>query len=741
MSSSDPRVRREAKDEKTTSLDEQPLERGSEGASERGSGFIKENAVQDVSSNGPRVRGEGEEEELSPTTEDLSSESTTGLETSDDRGFENGENPPYPWKRGEAPSETIAGQREEGGGKREKGEENPSSLLSSPSSPTESQATLLDLDQDLRELLQRARNLDKVASKTSCAEIMLRKGLISQDQLKEVIENQGETKVYFHQIIADMKLVPKNKILEAAAEGWDVKYIDLEEGDIDPEIIKMIPKSKAHRNLSIPVYKNETKLSVAMANPLDIFAADDIKISLHSTGLDFVIEPLLAFPNDIQKKLDEAYGVTDAIVQEMLEGIQDDEISLESLSEESDDELDIARSEAAARERPVIALVNAILLEAVRQGATDIHIEPFEKKSLLRYRIDSRLREVPKIPSLPRSRHDAVVSRLKIMASCDIAERRLPQDGRIKLKAAGKEYDLRVSIVPTSDFGEGVVMRVTDKSSTDLSLEQLGFAAKNLDMFQNAIEQPYGLILVTGPTGSGKTTTLYSALNTINTPEIKILTAENPVERNLDGAVQVQTKFEIDLDFAKILKYFLRHDPDVIMVGEIRDEETAKMSIEAALTGHLVFSTLHTNNAASSIIRLYEMGINEFLLASSVQLAMAQRLVRRVCEKCKRPVAPTGKMLRELEICNVDTANLELYRGMGCNACGGIGLRGMTAIHELLYVDEDIRQLILKGDFSAPQIQKLAREKGMRSLREDGMEKVAKGITTYEEVILKTMDV
>jgi len=603
----------------------------------------------------------------------------------------------------------------------------------------ESQATLFD--QDLRELLQMARNLDKVASKTSCAEIMLKKGLISREQLRKVIEQQEDTKVYFHQVIADMKLVPKEKILEAAAEGWDVKYIDLENEDIDLEIIKMIPKSKAQRNLSIPVYKNETKLSVAMANPLDIFAADDIKISLHSTGLDFIIEPLLAFPKDIQRKLEEAYGITDAIVQEMLEGIQDDDISLEPSSDESGEEIDIARSEAAAREGPIISLVNAILLEAVRQGATDIHIEPFEKKSLLRYRVDSRLREVPRIPSLPKSRHDAVVSRIKIMGGCDIAERRLPQDGRIKLKAAGKEYDLRVSILPTSDFGEAVVMRVTDKSSTNLSLEQLGFSSKNLEMFQNAIEQPYGLILVTGPTGSGKTTTLYSAINTINTPEVKILTAENPVERGLDGAVQVQTKPEIDLDFATILRGFLRHDPDVIMVGEIRDEETAKIAVEAALTGHLVFSTLHTNDAASSIIRLCEMGINEFLLASSIQLAMAQRLVRRICEKCKRQIAPTGRMLRELEVCGIDTANLQLYRGVGCNACGGIGLKGMTAIHELLYVDEDIKQLILKGDFSAPQIRKLARKKGMRTLREDGMEKVAKGITTYEEVVLKTMDV
>jgi type IV pilus assembly protein PilB len=689
MSPSDPRVRVEARDEETKSQAGVP---------------VSLDVMQDMSPN---------------EVKDSPSDSTTGLETS---GEEIIAEQAFADTEANATAVTVTGEE-------------------IPSLGEESQAVLLD--QDVRELLQKARNLDKVASKTSCAEIMLRKGLISKDQLKRIIEEQGETKVYFHQVIADMKLVPRKKILEAAAEEWDVKYIDLEEeGDIDPEIIKMIPKSKAQRNVNIPVYKNETKLSVAMANPLDIFAADDIKISLHSTGLDFEIEPLLAFPKDIKKKLDEAYGVTDAMVQEMLEGIQqDDEILLESPVEQSDDDVDIAaRSEAAAREGPIISLVNVILLEAVRQGATDIHIEPYEKKSVLRYRIDSRLREIPAIP-LPRSKHDAIVSRIKIMASCNIAERRLPQDGRIKLRAAGKEYDLRVSIVPTSGGPEAVVMRVTDRSSTDLSLEQLGFLPRNLEMFQNAIEQPYGLILVTGPTGSGKTTTLYSALNTISSPEIKILTAENPVERNLDSAVQVQTKFEIKLDFASILRSFLRHDPDIIMVGEIRDRETAAIAVEAALTGHLVFSTLHTNDAASSIIRLKELGINEFLLASSVQLAMAQRLVRKVCDKCKRPIAPTGKMIRELQAAGLDTGNLQLYRGVGCSVCSSTGLKGMTAIHEVLYIDDEIRQLILQGAFSAPQIQKLARKKGMRTLREDGLEKVAKGITSYEEVLLKTMDI
>jgi type IV pilus assembly protein PilB len=595
-------------------------------------------------------------------------------------------------------------------------------------------------DGDLTSLLQKARRLDKISSKTSCVEIMLREGLISQTQLRQILEKHGRAKVYFHQIIADMELAPREKILELAAEGWGVVgYIDLEKEEIDQDIIRMIPESKARRSFCIPIYKTETKLSVAMANPLDIFVADDIKRSLRSTGVNYEIEPLLAFPQDIEKKIEETYGVTDAMVQGILEEIQGDEIFLETVDEEQDEGFDIARSLEAAQKGPIISLVNAILLNAVKMGATDIHIEPFRKRSLLRFRIDSRLREINTIP-LPGTRHNAIVSRIKIMAGCDIAERRLPQDGRVQFKAAGREYDLRVSIVPTASFGEGVVMRVVDRSSADLSLTQLGFLPGNLKVFENVIRQPYGLILVTGPTGSGKTTTLYSALNTINTPEVKILTAENPVERHLEGAIQVQTKSEIDLTFAEILRSFLRHDPDIIMVGEIRDGETATISIEAALTGHLVFSTLHTNDAASSIIRLYELGINEFLLASSVQLAMAQRLVRKVCDKCRRPDVPTGGLLKELKACNVDTGNLQLYKGDGCDACGGIGLRSMTAIHELLYVDEEINQLVLHGDFSAPQIRDLARQKGMRTLREDGMEKVAKGITTYEEVLLKTMD-
>ena len=595
-------------------------------------------------------------------------------------------------------------------------------------------------DISLGELLQKVRRLDKVSSKTSCAELMLNKELISKEDLAAILKKQGETEGYFHQIIADMELVSREKILEVAADGWGgLKCIDLsEQEDIDPDIIRMIPEAKARRSVCIPVYKNETTLSVAMADPLDIFVADDIKISLRATGLEFEIEPLLAFPKDIEKKLEEVYGLGDTIVQEILDGLQEQgDIMLEAEEEEEED-LDIARDREMAQQGPIISLVNAILLDAIKQGASDIHIEPFRKKSLLRFRIDTRLIEVPTIP-LPRSRHNAIISRIKIMAHCDIAERRRPQDGRLHLKALGKEYDLRVSIVPSS-CGESVVMRIADTDSTGHSLEQLGFLPGNLEIFAHTIEQPYGLILVTGPTGSGKTTTLYSALNTINAPEVKILTVENPIERSLEGAIQVQTKPEIGLDFGAVLKYFLRHDPDVVMVGEIRDAETAATSIEAALTGHLVFSTLHTNDAASSIIRLNELGINEFLLASSIQLAQAQRLVRKICEKCREPVEPTDRVLKELELRKVDTSDLKLSKGTGCDACGGGGYKGMTALHELLKIDNDIRQLILQGDFSAMQIQEIARSKDMRILREDGMTKAAMGITTFEEVILRTLE-
>ena len=599
-----------------------------------------------------------------------------------------------------------------------------------------------DSSEDMRVLLNKARQLDKVSSRTSCAEIAIKRELITKDQLVKILNTQGETGGYFHQILADMGFVPREKILDIAAEEWGLSgFIDLAAAkDIDPEVVKLISESKARRNLSIPIYINGTKLSVAMANPLNILNVDDLRINLKTKGFEFDIEPLLAFPKDIEKKLEETYGLNDTLVQSIIDEIQGDQILVESMpEEEQEDEIDIARSVEAAQKGPIISLVNAILLNAVKMRATDVHIEPFRKRTVLRFRIDSRLQEIPKIP-MPKARHAAIISRIKIMAGCDIAERRLPQDGRIQFTAAGREYDVRVSIIPTSSFGEAVVMRLADRASTGLSLTQLGFSPINLKLFQDTISRPHGMILVTGPTGSGKTTTLYSALNTINTPEVKILTVENPVERYLESAIQVQVKPEIGLDFAEALRSFLRHDPDVIMVGEIRDKETATTAIEAALTGHLVFATLHTNDAPSSIIRLIEMGINEFLLASSVQSCMAQRLVRKICKDCAVSVAPTSRILKEMQACNVDTANLKLQRGLGCNSCSGSGFRGVTAIHEVLKIDDDMVKLILKGDFSGPQLRDMAKTKGMRNLREDGMEKAAKGLTTFEEIILKTME-
>ncbi|MBM3211813.1 hypothetical protein FJZ33_06330, partial [Candidatus Poribacteria bacterium] len=407
---------------------------------------------------------------------------------------------------------------------------------------------------DLKELLRRARRIDKISSRTSCAEIIFNKRLISKEQLRKAIKIQEESGGYFHQVLADMAIIPKKSILEIAAEGWGIGgYLDLlETRNVDPEVVKLIPESKARQILGIPVFINETRLSVAMANPLDIFIVDDIKRILRMKGLDYEIDTLLALPKDIEKKLEEIYGLNDEFVHSILEEIQGDNITVESVEEvEQEDDFDIARSLEAAQKGPVINLVNAIFLNAVKMSATDIHIEPFRKRTVLRFRIDGSMQEIPKIP-IPKARHAAVASRIKIMAGCDISERRLPQDGRIQFTAAGKEYDVRVSVIPTASFGESIVMRIADRGSTSLSLTQLGFSTGNLKIFEDAISKPHGIILVTGPTGSGKTTTLYSALNTINKPEIKILTVENPVERHLEGAVQIQVKSEIGLDFAAV---------------------------------------------------------------------------------------------------------------------------------------------------------------------------------------------
>ena len=565
-----------------------------------------------------------------------------------------------------------------------------------------------------------------------CEEILRKNHLVTEEQLLKAIA-KAEDEPYLHQVVVDMELADKAKVLEVIAAELEIEHIDLLNEELDADVVQTFPQAMEERNNCIPVGKTEDTLVVAMADPHNPFVLNEIKIRTRS--LHFKVQPLLAFPQDIRKKLEEIYGkekedaLYDSIMQDDLEE-GEEEIEEDDSFVEEEDEFDLASAALEeAQKAPVIRLVTRIIAQAIKEEATDIHIEPYSKETILRYRMDGDLQLKP---PPPRSLHNAIISRIKIMSKANIAERRLPQDGRISLNMAGKKYELRVSIIPTI-YGESIVMRILDKASTALPLAALGFRPRNLELINAAIHKPHGMILVSGPTGSGKSTTLFSALNTINSPETKILTLENPVEYNLDGIVQVPTKEEIGLTFAEGLRAFLRQDPDVIMVGEIRDGETANISIQAALTGHLVLSTIHTNDAPSCITRLANFEVDPFLIADAVQLLLAQRLIRTICKNCKTPVEPTDEEIELLNSQEVDISNLQLYKGEGCSECDGRGLKGRTGIHEVLVLDNEIKKLILKNA-SAYEIKEVAMNNGMRILLQDGLEKVAMGITTFEEV-------
>lgn len=470
----------------------------------------------------------------------------------------------------------------------------------------------------------------------------------------------------------------------------------------------------------------EEKLIVAMANPLDVYTHDEIKII---TGYE--VEPYLAYSDDISKVLDSVYGITENL-QQMIGEITS--LPITAVEEEVED-MEITRSVTESHEAPVIALVNLIMLRAIKEGASDIHIEPSGDKHLkVRYRIDGILHD---IMSPPKSLHMAIISRVKIMSNMNIAERRLPQDGRIKVQVHGREVNFRVSTIPAVN-GESAVLRILDPAQIMLNLKSIGFSDNNLEKYQKLIEKPNGIILVTGPTGSGKSTTLYATLNILNSIEKKIMTIEDPVEYRLDGISQLQAKPKIGLTFAAGLRSFLRQDPDIMLVGEIRDKETAEVAIQSALTGHLVLSTLHTNDAPSSVIRLIDMGIEPFLISSSVIGVLAQRLVRKICPYCKKEAPLTDEIKAVLEEFNVSPGEIRLFYGEGCPHCKQTGYKGRTAVFELMVINEPIRELIY-GHASLSEIRDAAVKKnGMISLKEDGLLKIGAGITTMEEVVRAT---
>ncbi len=564
-------------------------------------------------------------------------------------------------------------------------------------------------------------------------EILLSRKLATESQLQPAVDEARKGEKPLQQIVVDRKILDKTVVLKALSEEWRIKAVNLTDIEVDLDVVKVIPEATARRHKATPFAKEENVLFVAMVDPRDFFAVEDIQLR---TG--FEVQPYLALPGDISTLLDKSYGVStsqaaaDVSVEDIIKGVSagasenaGDELTVGGIDEISD----VAEVSADAPE--VEKLVNAIILGALQQKASDIHIEPFEKKLVLRYRIDGTLREAPF--ALPYPYRNALMAKIKIMTNqMDITERRKPQDGRIQVTAKGNPVEFRVNMVPTV-FGEACCMRVLDRSSIQVEMVKMGFLPDTLARFKEILQRPYGLILVCGPTGSGKSTTLYAALNSINTPDMKILTAENPVEYNLPGIVQVNVNQEIGFDFSTALRAFLRQDPDVVMVGEIRDKETAQIAMEAAMTGHLVFSTIHTNDAPSAIARLHEMGVPNFLVASAIECVLAQRLVRRICKDCKEPMQATPEMLKVFEENKIDTSKATFFKGKGCGTCNLSGYKGRAALHELLIVNNEMRALCLT-EVAAGPLRVVGVKNGMRVLFLDGLVKVTMGVTTLEEV-------
>lgn len=555
--------------------------------------------------------------------------------------------------------------------------------------------------------------------------MLVQAGKITEDQLNKALEIQKNSNGKLGDILVKIGAVEdENIISEFVGKQLNIGAIRLTDVELNPEIVKLIPQDIARKFNVIAISKLGKSLIVAISDPNNIYVLDAIKFI---TGCN--IQPVISHEATIAKSIDQYYedkGALDSIIKEI-----DDELEVVDTSEEEIAEQDL---QAQVQDKPLVKLVDSVIADAIRQGASDIHFECYEKRIRVRYRLDGSLQERAPIPFKYRA---AIISRMKIMADLDISERRLPQDGRIKIKIHERTVDLRVSVLPTI-FGEKVVMRILDSKSLMVDLTKLGFPELALKNFKKAIESPYGMILVTGPTGSGKTTTLYSALKTLNTTDVNIMTAEDPVEFNFDGINQVLVRSDIGLTFAAALRSFLRQDPDIIMVGEIRDQETADIAIKAALTGHLVFSTLHTNDAPSTVNRLIDMGIPAFLVAASTRLIMAQRMVKKICKYCKKEVKITPEMLEILGLTVDGGKDLKVYKGSGCNECHGTGYLGRTGIFEVMPISAIIEKMILQAASSA-DLRAQAVKDGMLTLRDAAMGKMIEGTIPLDQVIAQSM--
>jgi len=560
--------------------------------------------------------------------------------------------------------------------------------------------------------------------------ILIKMGKLTRAQVSEALELQKKKRGPLGQLLIEMGYVDKADVNRALAAQVGMESIKLGDIDIPKEVIDLIPAQMAHAYRVIPTdYDRETNtLGVALAHPDNFHATDDLK-----TLWGYNVVARITTEEDLTEALNRYYPeeAAESIHDIIGELATDEEVTrLEGRGES----IDLDELKAAAESSPVKKLVNLVLLQAIRDKASDIHFEPFEDEFKMRYRIDGVLFEM--VPP-PKHVAMAISSRIKVMANLDIAERRVPQDGRIELLVEGRPVDLRVSVLPTI-FGESVVLRVLDRAQVNLDLTQVGMREDDLNVFRQLIEKPHGIIIVTGPTGSGKTTTLYSALRELNTIDVKILTSEDPVEYDIDGLIQCQIKPEIGLTFARCLRSFLRQDPDIILVGEIRDLETAQIAVQASLTGHLVFSTLHTNDAPSSIARLLDLGLEPFLVTATLEAVVAQRLVRKICENCKEEFEPSEQQLMQLNLTPEDVAGRTFFYGKGCDYCNHTGYRGRRGIFEIMVLDDDLRELIMKHA-STTVLRKEARKRGMRTLRESGLLTIFDGITTIEEVVKETI--
>jgi type IV pilus assembly protein PilB len=564
-------------------------------------------------------------------------------------------------------------------------------------------------------------------------EMLIKAGLLTPQKLEEALEYQKTHGGKLGLNLINLGIVKEVEITRVLSQQYGVPSISLAEVKIDDTVVKLIPSEVAQKYLIMPVKRAGATLTIAMVDPTNVFAMDDIKFM---TGYN--VEPVVASEMSIKEAIDRYYGSIHALELKkvMDEMAQEEDQNLELMEDEED--VDLAKLEASTEEAPVVRLVNLILTDSIKRGASDIHIEPYEKDFRVRFRIDGVLYEIMQPPMKLR---DAITSRLKIMSKLDISEKRLPQDGRIKIKiklqGKNREMDYRVSVLPTL-FGEKIVLRLLDKENLMLDMTRLGFEQESLTKFEKAIFKPYGMVLVTGPTGSGKTNTLYSSISRVNTPETNIMTAEDPVEFNLHGINQVQVKEQIGLNFAAALRSFLRQDPNIVLVGEIRDFETAEIAVKAALTGHLVLSTLHTNDAPSTINRLMNMGIEPYLVATSVHLICAQRLVRRVCKDCKAEVSMPAQALVDIGFAPAEAPGVKLYKGKGCTTCNNTGYKGRVGLYEVLEITDNIREMILTGASSLELKQKAA-EEGMITLRGSGLRKLKEGQTTVEEVVRETV--